>query len=159
MFIEEIACALCGGKASVQFYIVDRGEDSLVVESISCKCGHMKKESSQIIEGKPQELRLEVKCSEQLNCRVVRGTRASVIIPEFGLCLDPTSSSQSFVTNVEGLLHRFKDAASRAHVLYDDYKSREKIDNIEVLLNRAVAGDEPFTIMISDPLGQSRLGD
>ena len=119
----------------------------------------MKKESSQIIEGKPQELRLEVKYTEQLNCRVVRGTKASVSIQEFGLRLDPASSSQSFVTNVEGLLNRFKDAARRAQVLYGDHKSREEIENIEVLLNRAIAGEEPFTIMISDPLGQSRLGD
>jgi zinc finger protein len=119
----------------------------------------MKKEFSQITEGKPQELRLEIKCAEHLNCRVVRGTKASVRIPEFGLCLDPASGSQSFVTNVEGLLQRFKDAIQRANVLFSDDKSHEEIEKLEVLLNHAAAGEEPFTILISDPLGQSRLGD
>jgi len=155
---DRTYCPACNRVVDVQFHVLDRKDGPIIVESVRCSCGHFHREVTTLNAGEPQELRMEVKNSGQLGTRVVRGEQASIQIPELGLRLDPASHPEAFVTNVEGLLARFKDAVRRARALYGDVDSREKLERLEGLLDRAARGEETFTIILKDPIGQSRLG-
>lgn len=92
----------------------------------------------------PPEAKLEVIGKQNLNSKIVRGGNATVIIPELGLELYPGPLSESFITNVEGLLNRFKNLLP----LFDD---KEQIKKVEEKLEEAISGKLDFSIIIRDP--------
>lgn len=156
---EEISCPVCGRAMEVRFCVVDREEGSLWVASARCACGHAHRDAEPLGVGLGRQvLSISVRGADDLDAGVVRGPQASVLIPEWGLRLDPGSDPQAFTSNVEGVLVRFQEAVRRARVLFADAESRRSLDRLDGLLERARCGKEEFTMVLEDPEGRSRLG-
>jgi zinc finger protein len=98
----------------------------------------------------PNEDKIEIRRKEDLEIKIVRGSGATVLIPELGLELYPGPLAESFITNVEGLLNRFLHLMP----LFDDQK---KVKEIEEKIGAAIQGKLSFTISISDPSGISHF--
>jgi zinc finger protein len=105
-------------------------------------------------------VRLSLACSTEadLSVRVIRSNSGTIRIPELGFLAEPTPLSESFVSNVEGVLERAKDVLLTAlefhgedpdkHALLDEYLRR-----FEAFRNARA----PFTLVLDDPHGNSAI--
>ena len=50
----------------------------------------------------------------KINVRVVKSQSATITIPELGLKVEPGPQSQSYISNVEGVIKRFENAVKTA---------------------------------------------
>ncbi|MEM0074122.1 MAG: ZPR1-type zinc finger protein [Thermoplasmatales archaeon] len=98
----------------------------------------------------PSEAKITIREKEDLNTKIVRGDKATILIPELGLELYPGPLSESFITNVEGLLNRFMNLLP----LFDEGR---KIEDFKARVEDALSGKIQFSIIIRDPSGVSHF--
>ncbi len=97
---------------------------------------------------KKAELRIEEK--KDLFVKLARGSQGTISIPELGLNIYPGPVAETFVTNIEGLLERFL----RVLPLFEE---KEKVEEKEKEINRAMNGEIKFRVIIDDPTGVSHF--
>ena len=100
--------------------------------------------------------------SETLNARVIRGSNGTIRIPELGLEVEPGTASSGYVSNVEGVLIRFRDTIMMLQRSFDEKKDppeeKERIDFLLSSIEAALSGEEvKLTIEILDPMGHSGI--
>lgn len=105
----------------------------------------------------PRRVSLRVSRPDGLNARVARSSSGTVRIPELGARMDPGPRSEAFVSNVEGILHRFRDAARSARALVTAKKARADADRAIARLEECIAGRRPFTLVFEDLTGYSDI--
>ncbi|MEM0128362.1 MAG: ZPR1-type zinc finger protein [Thermoplasmatales archaeon] len=98
----------------------------------------------------PNEAKITIREKEDLNTKIVRGGKATILIPELGLGLYPGPLSESFITNVEGLLNRFLNLLP----LFDE---GGKVEYFKARVEDALSGKMEFSIIIKDPSGVSHF--
>ncbi len=98
----------------------------------------------------PNEDKVKIEKKEDLDIKIVRGSGATVLIPELGLELYPGPLAESFITNVEGLLNRFLQ-------LLPLFEDKDKVSEVEEKIHSAVEGKFSFTISMTDPSGVSHF--
>lgn len=126
----------------------------------SMNCPHCNFSHSDVFsaeERKPARFTLYVSDSSLLRARVVRSGSGTFRLPEFGIDVEPGPAAESFITNVEGVLLRVKSVVETAIGFAD--APEEKARGIEILskIDRALAGDIPFSLIIEDPVGVSGI--
>jgi zinc finger protein len=107
---------------------------------------------------------MPIRTESDLNARVIRSTSGTIIIEELGVMVEPGPISESYVTNVEGILQRIRGVITstvRWSEMDDDF---EKVDIALDLLNKIDSVvDNPetapisLTLQIKDPLGNSAI--
>ncbi|UZE92802.1 MAG: ZPR1 zinc finger domain-containing protein [Methanosarcinales archaeon] len=125
--------------------------------SATCKCGF--KHADTLILGVQEPVRYEliVSSSEDLDTRVIRSTSGTIRIPELGIDVEPGPASESFVTNIEGVLERIKDIVKMTRKWTEDDVKLKRIDEVLGTIEGAKSGDAQLTIIIEDPLGNSAI--
>jgi len=102
----------------------------------------------------PARIEFHVKGPSDLTARVVRSSTCRVTIPELGLELRPGPKSDAFITNVEGVLDRFREVAEQLSPTSDD---PERAKAILRQIEDAMAGKVEFTLVLEDDLGNSAV--
>ena len=113
-----------------------------------------------MILGQKDPLRLELRVEREadLSVRVIRSNSGTIRIPELGFTAEPSSLSESYVSNVEGVVERAKDILLIAYEWHkEDPEKRAILDGYFATLERLVAGAQPFTLIIDDPFGNSAI--
>ena len=101
-----------------------------------------------------------LKISENnLSSRVIRSQSATVTIPEIGIKVEPGPKSEGYVSNVEGVITRFKKATKRALTLFTDDESQKNAKKVLEDSDKVLNGDMEVTLIIEDPFGQSKIMD
>lgn len=135
------------------------------VFSMSCTtCKYSKADIEAEETREPSKYELIVSGDEDLNVRVVRSSEALVKIGTFG-SIEPGENAEGFITNVQGVLEKFKrivesqklkpediDDASEEDLATHD-KAKEAIKK----LNRVLMGSDKMTLTIEDPSGNSAI--
>ncbi len=113
---------------------------------------------------KPGVWTLVIEDSSHLRARVVRGAHATVRLEELGLEVEPGSHSSGYVSNVEGVLERFKGICEMVKRdlegdLDADPDSIVRITRIIASLQaiKSVENDSSATLTILDPAGHSQI--
>lgn len=96
--------------------------------------------------------------ADTLDARVVRSSSGTWRIPELGFLAEPSAASESFVTNVEGILDRARDVvlASRS-IFHDEPEKLAAAAGILERIDRIVEGLDPATLVVEDPWGNSLI--
>lgn len=158
----KIDCPVCGGK-NTAISITETHEVAYfgeVIESlVQCdKCGFRHSDVMCVEQKDPAKHSLKI-TKESLSSRVVRSQTSTVSLPEIGIKVEPGPKSEGYVSNVEGVLVRFKEATERALNMFHDKDSQENgkvvLNNIEKVLN----GELETLLLIEDPFGQSKIMD
>ncbi len=99
----------------------------------------------------------EVRNKKDLNTRIVKSGQASIKIPALKMSVEPGSASEGYVSNIEGVLQRFKKIieAERDSAEDDDVKKTAK--NLLKKLWKIELGEMPIKIIIEDPSGNSAI--
>lgn len=130
VFIFGMSCSSCGYKQS------DVEAES---QKEGCKYG------------------FTVENSKDLNVRVVKSSEATIKIPQLKMSVEPGVASEGFVSNIEGVLQRFKRILEAERDAADEDDVRKKAKNLLKKLWRVECGDEPLKIIIEDPSGNSAI--
>lgn len=107
----------------------------------------------------PLRYALRIASEEDLRVRVIRSNSGTFRIPEIGFTAEPTPGSESFVSNVEGVL----DRAARIFRLAREFnlENPEAVAVAEAGLARLEAAregrGEGLTLIIDDPFGNSAI--
>jgi zinc finger protein len=125
-----------------------------------CECGFRHSDTILLSQKEPARYTLEVSDLNDLDARVIRSSSGTIRVPELGVDIEPGPASESYISNVEGVLDRITEivifATNSARQSGDPDKTsrgEQILDNIEL----ARQGQFKLTFMIEDPLGNSAI--
>ncbi len=155
--ITKSVCPLCN-KELVTNWVKDNipffGE-VMHVTSV-CECGFRYSDTLILAQRKPVHYELKIKTPADIDARVVRSTSGTIRIPELGIDIEPGPASESFVSNIEGVLDRVEEILG----MVTRWGEREKTQRAQELLSafeKIKAGEYEITVIIEDPLGNSAI--
>lgn len=94
---------------------------------------------------------------DDLHVRVVKSNTATVRVPELGLEAEPGAQADAFVSNVEGLLDRLREAFRWAAAVSDDPGDEAIAEERLAELDEAIDGEAELTVILEDPRGNSAI--
>ncbi len=121
-----------------------------------CECGFKNSDTLILTQHEPVHYELKIRNTDDLNARVVRGTSGTIRIPELGIDIEPGPASESFVSNIEGILDRVDDILEAVE-LWGEKEKTERAQHLRSIIEKIKAGDYKITVMIEDPLGNSAI--
>ncbi len=104
----------------------------------------------------PAKYTLDVGSKEDLNIRVVKSAEATVKIPHLG-SITPGPASNGYITNIEGLLNKFKEQIENVRDHAEDDEDKKKAKRLLKKLQKVLWGNEKIKIIIEDPTGNSAI--
>ena len=150
---EIVECINCGKKTfRIRHYLYKVPYfGSVVLEVGICdRCGFRRNDVSVIDAGKPMRIVVKIRRKEDLNALVVKSSRATIIIPELGIEVNPGPIAPGYITTIEGILMNILDIIPSE--CFDERKPcYSKVKEIR----KAIEGELPFTLIIEDPTGRS----
>lgn len=121
-------------------------------------CGFRHADFMILDQKEPLRLEFEARDEQDLSVRVIRSNSGTIRIPALGFTAEPTPLSESFVSNVEGVLARAKDILLTAMEFHgDEPAKRALLEEYLARWARISTGGEPFTLIIDDPFGNSAI--
>ena len=126
--------------------------------SMQCDgCGAKKSDVEAAEQREPVKITFETKSEKDMTVRVVKSSEATVRLPQLKMDVTPGVASDGYVTNVEGLLDRFKDVLEHVKNDADDDAEKEKVKMLLKKLWKIKLGDISVKIVIEDPSGNSAI--
>jgi zinc finger protein len=158
--MKKQQCMFCGKKTLtlMQDEIDIPYFDKVFVFSMKCdSCNFYKSdvEASKVRE--PCKITFEITSDKDMKVRVVKSSNAHLKIPGLKMDVRPGPAAEGFVTNIEGLLDRFKRVIEHARDSSDDNKERKSAKNLLKKLWKVKCGDVALKIIIEDPTGNSGI--
>lgn len=130
--------------------------DILLLSGVCPDCGFRITDTMILNDHEPCRWEMRVETSEDLDARVVRSMQGEIDIPEFGINIRPGPACSGFVSNIEGVLLRADDAIRRAMISCED-DEQVMADKLLEEIDLARKAGMPFTVIISDPSGNSGI--
>jgi zinc finger protein len=153
-------CPFCGAEGSCQLFGVvhDIPYFGETIESvITCeRCGFRHADVMHTEEREPRGYEYPIETPEDLMTRVVRSSTGMIEIPELDVSIKPGPASEGFVSNVEGVLERVKQAIETALKGAEPSGKKEAEDKLR-LLEKIRVGKAKGTLVLRDPRGQSAI--
>ncbi len=108
-------------------------------------------------QGEPSKIEFTIQNSKDLNVRIVKSSEATVKVPQLKMEVEPGVACDGYVSNVEGVLQRFKSILEAERDTADEDTVRKKAKNLLKKLWKVECGDEELKIVIEDPTGNSSI--
>lgn len=125
-----------------------------------CSCGFRHSDTILLSQKEPARYVLEVTEADDLDARVVRSSSGTIRIPELGVDVEPGSASESYISNVEGVLARVSEIvafATRSAFEACNMEATRRGEEILESIDLAKKGRFKLTFIIEDPLGNSAI--
>jgi zinc finger protein len=125
-----------------------------------CSCGFRHSDTLLLSQKEPARYTLEVTETGDLNARVIRSSSGTLRVPELGVRVEPGEASESYISNVEGVLGRITEVvefATRAARQAGDPERARRGEEILEKIRLALMGQFKLTLTIEDPLGNSAI--
>ncbi|MEK6932331.1 MAG: ZPR1 zinc finger domain-containing protein [Nanoarchaeota archaeon] len=105
----------------------------------------------------PTRYTFEVKNKKDLNIRVVKSRQATVKVPALKMSVEPGSASEGYVSNIEGVLEKFKKIIESERDSAEDEDVKKNAKNLLKKLWKIELGEMHVKIVIEDPSGNSAI--
>jgi len=108
---------------------------------------------------KPGAWSIKITNEEHMSIRVIRSSSCTIKIEEIGLEVEPGSNSSGYITNVEGVLNRFKDIVEMLlrQAKRDNDDSIEDCINLLEKIEEIRIGRREVEMVLLDPMGHSQI--
>jgi len=152
-------CPMCGkkeltlteGESEVPYF------GKIFLFSMHCGACHYHKADIEAAEQKePARYTFEVNGKDDMSVRVVRSSEGIIKIPHVG-SIEPGPNAEGFVTNIEGVIEKFKKQIEVLRDTAEDDDDRKKAKNMLKKLQNVLWGSEKLKIIIEDPSGNSAI--
>ncbi len=121
------------------------------------ECGFHKSDVEAAEQKEPCKITFTVGSEKDMAVRVVKSSEASVSVPQLKMKMTPGPASEGFISNIEGLLDRFKDIIEDQRDLSEDEEEKKTAKNLLKKIWKIKCGDILITIVIEDPSGNSAI--
>jgi zinc finger protein len=151
-------CPICKAKGSVE--VTTQTENipyfgEIMESTLLCsECGFKHADTICIDQKKPVRYTITIG-KDNLNARVVKSQSTTITIPEIGLKVEPGPQSQGYVSNVEGVLDRFKKAVQTALSWAEEDQVKQNAVLILEYIEEVKEGQKEVTLIMEDPFGHS----
>ncbi len=105
----------------------------------------------------PTRYTIEINSEKDMNIRVVKSAAASVKIPQLKMSVEPGVASAGFVSNIEGILDRFKKVIEEERNATEDDEVKENAKKLLKKIWKVKLGDLPVKLIIEDKTGNSAI--
>lgn len=120
-------------------------------------CGFNKSDVECAEQKEPVRITFTVQSQKDLNARLVKSSEASIKIPQLRMSMEPGPDSIGFISNIEGLLQKFKKILEDERDLAEDDNAKKAAKNLLKKLWHVECGDMELKIVIEDPSGNSAV--
>lgn len=158
-FVTLSSCPLCQREMTINWYKdnIPYFEDVMYITAC-CECSFRFADTIILTQKEPIKYELVLKQPEDLYAKVVRSTSGTIKIPELGIAVEPGSTSESYITNIEGVLDRILAVVQTAtRWVVDEPEKYDHGIKLQNLIQEAMEGKRELTIIIEDPLGNSAI--
>ena len=155
------SCPVCSAEMQFCWESTDIPHfgEAMVIAGI-CNCGYRHSDTILLSQKDPVRYALPVRDLADLDARVIRSSSGTLRIPELGVDIEPGFASESYISNVEGVLDRVEGVVQFATRSAREAGSQEATEKGEEVLKRiAMAREGRFalTLILEDPLGNSAI--
>jgi len=105
----------------------------------------------------PTSYSFTIKDKKDLNVRVVKSGQATIKIPRLRMSVTPGPVSLGYISNIEGVLARFKSIIEGQRDAAEEESERKTAKNLLKKLWKVELGEEQLKIIIEDPSGNSAI--
>jgi zinc finger protein len=158
-FETRVSCPLCHNDLVMNWQRDDIpyfGEVMYI--SAKCQCSFRFADTMILASKEPMRYEMSVETPEDLDARVIRSTSGTIRIPEMGIVIEPGTVSESYITNIEGILQRVQSVLMTAsRWVQEDEEKFSRSQELLRMLEEVIAGKEKITVIIEDPLGNSAI--
>ena len=105
----------------------------------------------------PTRYTLEINSEKDMSIRVVKSSNASVKIPQLKMSMNPGVASVGFVSNVEGILDRFKKVIEEERNSTEDDEVKDNAKKLLKKIWKVKLGEFPIKLIIEDETGNSAI--
>ncbi|MFZ3383713.1 MAG: ZPR1 zinc finger domain-containing protein [Candidatus Methanoperedens sp.] len=155
--VTRSVCPLCG-KELVTNWVKDNipffGEVMYITSK--CECGLRYSDTLIMAQRKPVHYEMKITTRDDVDARVVRSTSGTIRIPELGVEIEPGPASESFVSNIEGVLDRVGDILEMV-VRWNEESQIQRAQELQSIIEKVKAGEFEITVIIEDPMGNSAI--
>ena len=108
---------------------------------------------------KPGSWTMKINTIEHMKVRVVRSSSCTVRIEEIGLEVEPGGNSSGYITNIEGVLNRFRDIVEMIlrQAKRDNEENVEKCLLLLEKISEIKKRNKEIEIVLLDPMGHSQI--
>ena len=158
-FETRTSCPLCHEDLVIRW----QGDDipyfgEVMYITALCKCSFRFADTLILSQKEPMRYVLKVEGLEDLNSRVIRSTSGTIRIPELVIDVEPGSISDSYVTNIEGVLDKIYNVVITATKWsVDDEEKYSRGLELQKALEDTIDGKRALTVIIEDPFGNSAI--
>lgn len=158
-FVTRTQCPLCHKEIIMNW---ERDEipyfGDVMYITACCDCSFRFTDTMILSQKEPVRYEFVVEGSEDLYAKVVRSTSGTIKVPELGIIVEPGSISESYITNIEGVLDRILGVVITATKwVADEPEKYERGLQLQEMIHEAVDGKRKLTVIIEDPLGNSAI--
>lgn len=158
-FVTRTQCPLCHKEIIMNW---ERDEipyfGDVMYITACCDCSFRFTDTMILSQKEPVRYEFVVEGSEDLYAKVVRSTSGTIKVPELGIIVEPGSISESYITNIEGVLDRILGVViSATKWVADEPEKYERGLQLQEMIHEAVDGKRKLTVIIEDPLGNSAI--
>ena len=159
--VENQQCPVCFKEAATfsEYEIEDPLAGPIAIFAIKCnECGFKNSDLEFLEEGTPAEYSIDIESKEDLDIRVIKSGACEIKIPSFRISVDSTMNSEGFISNIEGVLDRFRKQIEFLKEDSDlDKTQRKKLKNILKGLDEVFRGEKKITLKLVDESGNSMI--
>ena len=105
----------------------------------------------------PVRYSIEVDSEKDMKIRIVKSSTATVKFPQLKMSMEPGATSMGFVSNIEGLLDRFKQIIEQEKNYSEDEDVKENAKGLLKKIWKIKLGDMKTKLIIEDPNGNSAI--
>lgn len=161
LVVENQQCPICSANKAVfsEYEIEDPYSGPIAIFSIKCNACGFKNSDLEFIDPKPSaEYSIDIESVEDLNIRVIKSGDSEIKIPTFRISVDSTMASEGFISNIEGVITRFKKQIEFLKESSDlEKEKRKKLKNILKGIDDVLAGEKKMTLKLIDKSGSSAI--
>lgn len=158
-FVTLSTCPLCQKEIAINWLKdnIPYFEDVMYITAC-CECSFRFADTIIITQKEPIKYELVLNKPEDLYAKVVRSTSGTIKVPELGIAVEPGSISESYITNIEGVLDRILSVVQTAtRWVVDEPEKYNHGIKLQEMIQESIEGKRKLTIIIEDPLGNSAI--
>ena len=121
----------------------------------NCKAHKADVEAAEMKE--PTKYTITVDSEKDMQIRVIKSSNATVKIPQMRMSVTPGPASIGYISNIEGLLDRFKEIIEGEKEVAEEQEEKKHAKNLLKKLWKVKLGEIPLKIIIEDPTGNSAI--
>jgi zinc finger protein len=158
-FVTRTHCPLCQKEILINWERDDIPYfGDVMYITACCDCSFRFTDTIILSQKEPVRYELIIEGPEDLYAKFVRSTSGTIKVPELGIMVEPGSISESYITNIEGLLDRILGVVVTATKwVAEEPEKYERGLQLQEMIQQAIDGKQKLTIIVEDPLGNSAI--